>query len=219
MFRCILFDLDGTLCDTLDDLANATNATLAEAHLPTHPREAYKTMVGNGITRLIERALPEAWRQDPELVQAMRRRMLEIYGKHLLDCTRPYPGMAELVESLSARGAALYVVTNKPQAQAEVIVNTLFPGKFRGVFAQRADKPTKPDPWGIALARTEGGFAPEECLFVGDSNVDVETALAGGVACAGVTWGFRSREELTLAGAAYIADTAEELARIAHQMP
>jgi phosphoglycolate phosphatase len=140
--------------------------------------------------------------------------MLEYYNQHLLDYTRPYPGVFELVQSLKSRGAVLYVVTNKPQAQASTIVENLFPGCFSGVAGQREGMPTKPDPWGIQLFMKESGFTPEDCLFVGDSNVDAQTAAAGGLACAGVTWGFRSREELLSAGAAWTVDTADELNEI-----
>ena len=213
MYPCIMFDLDGTLCDTLRDLAEATNHALRKAGYPEQPLEKYKIMVGNGLTRLMERALPpEA--VTPETVAALRVSMLEYYNQHLLDYTRPYPGISELVQSLKSRGAALYVVTNKPQAQASTIVENLFPGCFSGVAGQREGMPTKPDPWGIRLFMNEGGFTPKDCLFVGDSNVDAQTAAAGGLACAGVTWGFRSREELLSAGAVWAVDTANELKEI-----
>ena len=172
-------------------------------------------MVGNGLTKLMERALPPEM-VTAENVAATRAAMLAYYQQHLLDYTRPYPGIAELVQELKSHGTTLYVVTNKPQAQASTIVESLFPGCFSGVAGQREGYPTKPDPWGIELFLKEGGFEPEDCLFVGDSNVDVQTAMAGNLACTGVTWGFRSRQELMEAGASWVADTAEELKATIH---
>ena len=213
MYKCVMFDLDGTLCDTLRDLAEATNFALRVGGYPQQPLEKYKIMVGNGLTRLMERALP-AEAVMKENVMATRAAMLAYYQQHLLDYTRAYPGITALVKRLKEQGKALYVVTNKPQAQASVIVETLFPDCFAGVAGQREGMPTKPDPWGIHLFMEEGGFAAEECLFVGDSNVDAQTAAAGGLECVGVTWGFRSRQELLDAGAGWAVDTAEELETI-----
>lgn len=210
MYHCVMFDLDGTLCDTLRDLAEATNFALRAGGYPEQPLEKYKIMVGNGITRLMERALPEEV-QTPEIIASTRAAMLAYYQQHLLDYTRPYPGMSELIQSLKERGVTLYVVTNKPQAQASAIVENLFPGCFSGVAGQREGLPTKPDPWGIQLFMEEGGFTCDECIFVGDSNVDAYTAKAGGLSCVGVTWGFRSREELLEAGAQWAVDNASAL--------
>ena len=213
MYKCIMFDLDGTLCDTLRDLAEATNFALRVGGYPEQPLEKYKIMVGNGLTRLMERALP-AEAVTKENVTATRAAMLAYYQQHLLDYTRPYPGIAELVQKLKEQGRSLYVVTNKPQTQASAIVERLFPGCFNGVAGQREGMPTKPDPWGIGLFMKEGGFDASDCLFVGDSNVDAQTAQAGGISCVGVTWGFRNREELLDAGASWTVDTAEELSDI-----
>ncbi len=210
MISCVMFDLDGTLCDTLRDLAEATNYALRQAGYPEHPLEKYKQMVGNGITKLIERALPQQ-SPDPEEIAGCRAAMLAYYQAHLLDYTRPYPGMEALIEALSRQGVGLYVVTNKPQAQAQAIVEALYPGRFAGVAGQRIDRPTKPDPWGVHLFLTQGGYRREQCLFVGDSNVDAQTAKAAGVRCAGVTWGFRSRQELLEAGAQWVVDRPEAL--------
>ena len=210
MISCVMFDLDGTLCDTLRDLAEATNHALRQDGYPEHPLEKYKQMVGNGITKLMERALPRE-AAEPDQIARCRAAMLAYYQAHLLDYTRPYPGMEALVEALSRQGVGLYVVTNKPEAQARAIVEALYPGEFAGVGGQRPDKPTKPDPWGIELFLSQGGYRREQCLFVGDSNVDAQTAAAAGVRCAGVTWGFRSRQELLEAGARWVVDKPEAL--------
>lgn len=217
MIRCVMFDLDGTLCDTLQDLAEACNHALRQGGYPEHPIEAYKLMVGNGITRLIQRALPQSAAE--EAVIASREAMLAYYREHLMVHTRPYPGMEQLVESLYRAEYGLYVVTNKPDAQAKTIVEALFPGRFAGITGQLPDKPTKPDPWAVTLYREAGAYGKDECLYVGDSNVDAQTALAAGVPCAGVTWGFRTRQELQAAGARWVVDTAEELMTVIQGQP
>jgi phosphoglycolate phosphatase len=213
MINCIIFDLDGTLCDTLRDLAEATNVALAGAGYPTHPVEAYKQMVGNGITRLMERALP-ADAVTARTVAALRETMLAYYDAHLMDYTAPYPGMTALIDRLADQGKALFVVTNKPDAQAKAIVRACFPGRFRAVYGQVPAMPTKPDPWAVDKCLAQGPFSREEALFVGDSNVDVATARAAGLDCAGVSWGFRGRRELIRAGARWVADEPGKLAEI-----
>lgn len=215
MIRCVIFDLDGTLCDTLRDLGEAMNASLRAGGFPEHPIEAYNHMVGSGMLKLVQRALPPDAAQDPETVEAARQREMAYYAEHLLDNTCPYPGVAEAVRALKDAGLALYVVTNKPQPMAQTIADTLFPGCFDAVMGQRPGHGVKPDPWGIGEARRLGGFAREECLFIGDSDVDVMTAHNGGLVCVGVTWGFRGRAELERAGAEIVVDTAAELAAAA----
>lgn len=211
MIRAVLFDLDGTLCDTLQDLGEAVNAALREAGYPEHPIESYRWKVGNGMKKLIERAVPPEVSGEEETVERIRRREMEYYGEHLLDYTLPYRGMREAVEELRETGLLLYVVTNKPQPMAQRLADTLFPDCFTEVFGQRPERKTKPDPWAILEAMEHGGFSREECFFIGDSNVDVQTAKNGAVPCIGVTWGFRGRQELETAGADLIAETAEEM--------
>ena len=186
MIRCVIFDLDGTLCDTLRDLAEATNAALVKAGYPTHPVDAYKQMVGNGITRLMQRALPSGAVTD-QTVADLREQMLAYYNEHLMDHTVPYPGMEALIRQLDEAGYALYVVTNKPDAQAKAIVENCFPGRFLDIYGQVSEFPPKPDPWAVNLCLAQGGFSSDQALFVGDSNVDVATAQAARVDCAGGT--------------------------------
>ncbi len=209
--RLVIFDLDGTLLDTIGDLAVACNASLAMRGLPQHSYDDYCGFVGNGIMRLVERALPEPLR-TPENVALMRADFVRYYTEHIDARTRPYEGVPELLAGLSQRGLRLAVASNKFQAGTEKLVRRFFPGiAFDPVFGQREGVPLKPDP-AVAetiLALTE--TPPGQALFVGDSGIDILTAKAAGIRSAGVTWGFRSRTELEEAGADHIVDRAEEI--------
>ncbi|WP_304953845.1 HAD family hydrolase [uncultured Alistipes sp.] len=209
--RLVIFDLDGTLLDTIGDLAVACNASLAMRGLPQHSYDDYCGFVGNGIMRLVERALPEPLR-TPENVALMRADFVRCYTEHIDARTRPYEGVPELLAGLSQRGLRLAVASNKFQAGTEKLVRRFFPGiAFDPVFGQREGVPLKPDP-AVAetiLALTE--TPPGQALFVGDSGIDILTAKAAGIRSAGVTWGFRSRTELEEAGADHIVDRAEEI--------
>ncbi len=209
--RLVIFDLDGTLLDTIGDLAVACNASLAMRGLPQHSYDDYCGFVGNGIMRLVERALPEPLR-TPENVALMRADFVRCYTEHIDARTRPYEGVPELLAGLSQRGLRLAVASNKFQAGTEKFVRRFFPGiAFDPVFGQREGVPLKPDP-AVAetiLALTE--TPPGQALFVGDSGIDILTAKAAGIRSAGVTWGFRSRTELEEAGADHIVDRAEEI--------
>lgn len=207
----VIFDLDGTLLDTIGDLAAACNVVLERRGLPQHSYEEYCHFVGNGIMRLVERALPEELR-TPELVAAVRADFVEYYTAHIDLLTRPYEGIAELVAELAQRGVKLAVASNKFQTGTEKLVARFFPRTaFAAVLGQRAGVALKPDPAVVEeiLART--GVDRSRVLYVGDSGVDMETAVAAGVRSAGVTWGFRDRAELEAAGARHIVERPEEL--------
>ena len=192
----VIFDLDGTLLDTIGDLAVACNAVLGVRGLPQHTYEEYCHFVGNGILRLVERALPEPLR-TPETVAAVRADFVKYYTEHIDAHTRPYDGIPELIAELARRGVALAVASNKFQAGTEKLVGLFFPGvTFAAVLGQRPGVPLKPSP---------------AVLYVGDSGVDIETAAAAGVRSAGVTWGFRDRAELIAAGARHLVDRPGEL--------
>lgn len=207
----VIFDLDGTLLDTIGDLAAACNVVLERRGLPLHTYEQYCHFVGNGIMRLVERALPEELR-TPEYVARVRADFVEYYTAHIDLLTKPYDGIEELVGELARRGVRMAVASNKFQAGTEKLVGRYFPAvKFDAVLGQRPDVPLKPDPAivGEILALTD--TARERVLYVGDSGVDMETAAAAGVRSAGVTWGFRDRAELATAGARHIVDRPAEL--------
>lgn len=207
----VIFDLDGTLLDTIGDLAAACNAVLAPRGLPQHSYAEYCHFVGNGIMRLVERALPEELR-IPELVAAVRADFVEYYTAHIDLLTKPYDGIEELVAELSGCDVRMAVASNKFQAGTEKLIRRFFPSvAFDAVFGQRAGVPLKPDPAVVEEILALTGVARARVLYVGDSGVDMQTASAAGVRSAGVTWGFRDRAELESAGAQHIVDRPAEL--------
>ncbi|MDE7006112.1 MAG: HAD-IA family hydrolase [Alistipes sp.] len=206
-----IFDLDGTLVDSIGDLAVACNTALALRGLPQHSYEAYCGFVGNGIMRLVERALPEPLR-SPENVALVRADFVAYYTDHLDVRTEPYPGIPELLAELVRRGVKLAVASNKFQAGTEKVIRSFFPDiRFEAVLGQREGVPLKPDPAVAEEILTLTGIPREQALFVGDSAIDILTAQAAGIRSAGVTWGFRQRTELEEAGADRIVDRADEL--------
>ncbi len=209
--RLVIFDLDGTLLDTIGDLAVACNAMLALRGLPQHTYEEYCHFVGNGILRLVERALPEPLR-TPENVAAARADFVKYYIDHI-DChTKPYAGIPELVSELTRRGIGMAVASNKFQEGTSKLIARFFPGvAFAAVFGQRPDVPLKPDPAVVEEILSRTRTSKDRVLYVGDSGVDMQTAAAAGVCSVGVTWGFRDRAELEATGARHIIDRPDEL--------
>ncbi len=208
--RAVLFDLDGTLADTLDDITSALNATFTEINLP--PRSAEETVrwVGWGVRYLVERAVPPDRAGEVNTIVA---RFREIYARDLIRTTAPYPGVPALLDGLVARGVPMAVLSNKPHEMTVRIVREVF-GRWSFVAAlgARTGVPIKPDPAAaLELAETLGQ-APADCVFVGDTAVDVETAARAGMVPVAVSWGFRSAAELAAAGAAYVAPSPGELA-------
>lgn len=213
--RLVIFDLDGTLLNTIGDLAEAANHMLALRKLPQHDYATYCTFVGNGIMRLVERALPEELRTT-EYVAAARQDFLDYYIDHIDQKTIPYAGIAALLSALQECGIRLAVASNKFQAGTEKLIHSYFPNiRFEAIFGQRPDVPLKPDPAVVEEILTLTGIDREEVLYVGDSGVDMLTAHAAGVRSIGVSWGFRSRQELEESRADCIVDCAEEILQIA----
>ena len=202
----VIFDLDGTLLDTLEDLADSMNCALAKVGCPGHPVEAYKTMVGDGVKTLAMRALPPHARDEQTVatVAAMRAE----YALRWKNKTRPYPGIPELLDALTARGVRMAVLSNKPHDATVDCVRVLLPKwTFSVVQGQVDSMPKKPDPAGaLAIART-WGVAPEEILYLGDTDTDMQTATAAGMVAVGVLWGFRDDTELRTNGARHILKT------------
>lgn len=197
--RAAIFDLDGTLADTLADIATTMNRVLHELGLPTHPADSYKDFVGAGVVVAAERALA---REDRHLRDAVVERFKVAYWDHLVDTSRPYDGIPELLDALDARHVVLAVLSNKPHDPTHHIVRHLFgPDRFRVVYGQRQGVPKKPDP---TVALEIAGLLdvpPDACVFVGDTLIDMETARQAGMLGVGVLWGFRPREELVAHGA------------------
>ena len=197
MTKLVIFDLDGTLIDTREDIANACNYALEQCGCPTVPLEEYNMLVGRGIDNLFRGALPEGHKTE-EMVAKMRSIFVPYYNEHKCDFTKPYEGIMEALEVLSAKGLRFAVASNKYQEGTEQLVEKFF-GKYEFVriLGQRDGKPIKPDPLIVAEAM-EGmpGITTEEVVYCGDSDVDMQTGIGAGVRTIGVTWGFRTREEL-----------------------
>ena len=193
----IIFDLDGTLINTIDDLGQACNYALAACGFPTHKIEDYPRLVGNGINKLIERALPEKLRQE-ETVMQVREYFVPYYDEHNCDYTRPYEGIPQLLKTLKEQGHYLAVASNKYQAATEKIVAQLFPGIFDIVLGERENIARKPDPQIVydILSTLNTQLSTTNCLYIGDSLVDAQTAKAANLPFVACTWGFCTKEQL-----------------------
>lgn len=211
MKRLIIFDLDGTLLNTIADLAVSTNQSLKYFGYPEHPTEAYRLFVGNGINKLFERALPETERTE-ENISRIRSRFIPYYNEHNADFSIPYPGIPEMLQTLHNQGIILAVASNKYQAATEKLIAHYFPTiPFAKVLGQRDGIPVKPNPTIVFDILKEVNTTKEEVLYVGDSGVDMQTAHNANVEAIGVTWGFRSRTELEPFNPLAIINRAEEL--------
>ena len=213
MTKLAIFDLDGTLLNTVEDLGNATNHALTECCFPTHPIEAYYQMVGRGIYNLFRAAVP-AGQSTEEVVQRMASIFIPYYDAHKCDFTRPYDGIPGMLKTITAAGVRLAVASNKYQDGAEKLVNHFF-GEydFVRILGQRDGQPIKPDPAIVdQILADVPKVAKEQVVYVGDSNVDIQTGANAEVRTIGVTWGFRSREELASYNPSAIVDSAEALA-------
>ena len=206
-----IFDLDGTLLNTIADLATATNQALEACGFPTHPISAYPMFVGNGINKLFERALPAESRTE-ENIMRIRAHFLPYYDEHNADLSKPYPGIPQLLEELQTAGVHLAVASNKYQRATEKLIRHYFPTiRFAAVFGQREGIPVKPHPQIIEDILTLVPVNKEEVIYIGDSGVDMQTALHAGVESIGVTWGFRPKEELLQHSPTYLVDSADEI--------
>ncbi len=211
MTRLIIFDLDGTLLNTIADLGVSTNQALRALGYPLHSDMEYIRMVGGGINKLLERALPEGERTE-ENVLRMREVFLPHYDKHNADLTAPYPGMSALTERLQKDGFLLAVASNKYQSATDKLVAHYFSTiHFSAVFGQREGVPVKPDPTIVYDILREAGVKKEEVLYVGDSGTDMQTAHNAGVSACGVTWGFRPSSEIETFHPRFIVDSPEEI--------
>ena len=209
----LIFDLDGTLINTIDDLGQACNHALSACGFPTHKIEDYPRLVGNGINKLIERALPEEHRNEATVLR-LREYFVPFYDQHNCDLTRPYDGIPELLKALKAAGHTLAVASNKYQAATEKIVAHYFPNTFDVVLGEREGIPRKPDPqivWDIIhrLSPLASNLSP--IYYVGDSLVDAETAKAAKLPFVACTWGFCTKEQLQTAQPNYMVSHPSEI--------
>jgi phosphoglycolate phosphatase len=213
-FKAILFDLDGTLLDTLEDIADSANRVLAGRGLPTHPVDAYREAVGQGARQLIVNILPDADR-DTDTIRTCLDDFLGGYGQNWNKKTKPYAGVRELLDALKTRGIKLAVLSNKPAEFTVKCVNELLPGwTFDAIIGASDDMPNKPDPAGAVEVARRLNIAPEEILFVGDSGIDMRTAVAAGMFAVGALWGFRGRDELLREGAKVLVNHPREILKL-----
>lgn len=209
MKKLAIFDLDGTLLNTITDLGTATNYALTAMGYPEHPLSAYNYMVGNGVRRLMERAQPDA---SPETIDELLVHFRQYYDEHCTDTTKPYPGIPELLDELTNREVAIAVATNKYQSAAEKIIHTFYPDvPFVAILGQTPDRPVKPDPSIVFAILLEHPTPKQEVLYIGDSAVDIETARRACVESVGVTWGFRPVSELRKAFADHVVSKPSEI--------
>ena len=207
--HAVIFDLDGTLLNTLEDLRSAVNAALSLRGLPPRSTEEERQFVGNGIRNLMRRALP-AGTEEAEIDAALAD-FKQYYGAHIHDSTVPYDGIPELLSSLRRRGIRIGVLSNKIDAASQQLIRHFFPGQTDVVFGEHEGIPRKPDPTSCKLVMEQLDVKPEEVLYVGDSGVDMQTANNAGLTAVGVTWGFRDREDLIQNGADVLADVPAQI--------
>jgi phosphoglycolate phosphatase len=212
MRQAVLFDLDGTLLDTLEDLADATNAVLASLGHPVHPVDAYRYFVGDGVEMLMRRALPpDAAADHAQLKHALDLQRRE-YAARWTVKTRPYPGVNELLADLGRRGIRMAILSNKPDAAVAEVVRHFFPGvRFEVARGARPGVPVKPDPGSALQVAAEMSIEPAAFLYLGDTNTDMQTARAAGMLPIGALWGFRTARELSESGAARLIAEPGEL--------
>ena len=208
-YRAAVFDLDGTLLNTLADLADSGNELLASYGMAPHPEQEYRYFVGNGSRKLMERILPG---RTPEQIDKALARYKAIYEKHLTVKTAPYAGIAEMLLELRARGVRMAVCTNKHISAAEVLIRKFFPAdSFDAYEGDCPGVPRKPDPAHVRIVLEKMGVGPEETVYLGDSGVDMQTAVNAGALPVGVLWGFREKDELLKNGAKILLSQPSEL--------
>jgi phosphoglycolate phosphatase len=214
-FKAVIFDLDGTLLDTIDDLADSMNKVLGRLGMPIHGIPEYKIFVGDGMRKLVTRALPAALARGPDsgaVIDKTLGMMKKEYNRRCFIKTRPYEGMPAALRTLHDSGIKLAVLSNKPDAFTSKTVNRLLPGKlFSIILGQKDGGALKPDPAGALEISSGLGISPGEILYLGDTSTDMATAIAAGMFPAGALWGFRTREELSGSGAAVLFNSPSEL--------
>jgi phosphoglycolate phosphatase len=207
----IIFDLDGTLADTLTDIASSMNRVLQERGYPVHPVEDYKNLIGRGLENLVAGSLPKESRM-PSIITGCLASLIEDYRDNCLVHTRLYPGIESLLFRLQDKGLKLAVFSNKADDLTRLIVQSLMPGiRFSKIVGARPDYPKKPDPSGARLISDFLNILPEQMIYLGDSDVDMLTARGAGMLAVGVLWGFRTKEELLFNGADHLLSDPNEL--------
>jgi phosphoglycolate phosphatase len=215
MIKLVIFDLDGTLLNTIDDLANSCNYLLRKYHLPEHTTDQYRYFVGNGIPKLLERMLPAHLKADHEFRDVLLEEFLDYYTQHKADQTAPYQGIPELLSTLYNRHIAIAVASNKAHEAIAPLLHRYFPDiPFAASFGQRTGFPLKPNAAVVEAILDVVQVDKSETLYVGDTGIDMQTAVNANVTATGALWGFRTEEEIRNAGAQYVATTPQEVLSI-----
>ncbi|MDT8273481.1 MAG: HAD family hydrolase [Desulfomonilia bacterium] len=211
-YEAVIFDLDGTLLDTLTDIADAMNAVLIRFGFPTHTVQTYRRFLGDGLEVLVERSLPEDRRTRKEIDRCVTG-MRQEYAQRWWNTSRPYDGVPEMLDRLSADGILMAILSNKLEVFTKLMASSLLGSwTFKEVVGLRPDLPRKPDPTGALEISRALGVSPERCVFVGDSGIDMMTAVRAGMVPAGVLWGYQERETLATGGARLFLRHPRELA-------
>ncbi len=214
MVKYVIFDLDGTLVDSVYDLADSVNCVLEQNGYGIHPVESYYYFVGSGTLKLIERALPEGQRNEEE-IERVHTLFAEHYSANYLNKTKPYDGVKELLDELDGRNIKYAVASNKTDIFTRKIINELFPdNEFDVIMGKKASNPTKPDPKIVYDILSGKDISLSEILFVGDSDIDIQTGRNAGIKTVGCIWGFRGEKELKEAGADYLISEPIQLLEI-----
>lgn len=213
-YEAVLFDMDGTLLDTIEVIALAVNTSLRRLRLPTHPTEAYKKMIGDGASKLCERALPEELRQNEDILRDARTGFECVYLATQNSLTRLYDGIEQLLADLRKEGVKMAIITNKPHELALESAADLLPDCFEIVLGQSDENPCKPDPTTALRAASHMGLAPEKCVFLGDSCADMKTGVGAGMASVAALWGFSPRALLADCGAKFFAEHPADVLRL-----
>lgn len=217
MIKLVIFDLDGTLINSLDDLADCANHALQQLNYPIHPTAAYRYFVGDGMVKLMERILPEKER-NAQNIEKLLNIFLPYYNIHKEDKTKPYPDIEELLLRLRGRGIAVAVASNKAHQFMETLMHGYFPTiDFAAIYGSRPNILPKPDAQIIRDILSDTNISAEETLYVGDTNTDIRTAQNGNLKSVGVLWGYRERAELEEAGANYIVKNPLEILSLAER--
>ena len=212
MYKYAIFDLDGTLANTLEDLANAMNYALSVEGMDTHPKDAYRNMVGSGIINFIKKASNQ---DSSDIILSIKKHFEQYYGEHFKDTTCEYEGTGKMLKNIKERGVATAVLSNKPDAFVGDILSSLYPDiVFEAKWGKKEEFPVKPNPESLFAIMEEIGADKESTVYIGDSDVDVFTAKNGGIDFIGCSWGFRGEQELCSAGAELIVHSNSELERL-----
>ena len=208
----LIFDCDGTLLDTFEDLKNAVNYALTTSSYPLHDDDYVRLRIGNGVSNLVKWTMPES--ASPEEHAACLKLFEDYYDAHMQDYTKPYPGMLDLLQNLLDRGYQIAIVSNKYQTGVDVLNDQYFKGLFKVAIGTSPDIERKPAPDMVFQAMKELGVKPDQCIYIGDTEVDIKTAKNAHIPCIGVTWGFRDQATLEELGCQYIAHKTEDILNI-----